>query len=94
MSESVYCFDFLINVIILHAVLGVGNGDETTPVELPKKLYITPPSANRIQLPDERVRFSLITPHSFLSSRLAGRIDRYILSGYIVLSYWLRHAMY
>jgi hypothetical protein len=107
MSESVYCFDFLINVIIFHAVLGVGNGDETTPVELPKKLYITPPSANRIQLPDgrhlayeeqgvsaERARFSLITPHSFLSSRLAGRIDRYILSGYIVLSYWLRHAMY
>ncbi|KAK3147576.1 hypothetical protein QOZ80_3BG0284080 [Eleusine coracana subsp. coracana] len=65
-------------------VLGVGSGDET-PVELPKKLYISPPSANRIQLPDgrhlayeeqgvsaARARFSLIAPHSFLSSRLAG----------------------
>ncbi|KAJ0978217.1 hypothetical protein J5N97_013691 [Dioscorea zingiberensis] len=51
----------------------------------PKILYIHPPSAARIQLPDgrymayheqgvpaERARFSLISPHSFLSSRLAG----------------------
>ncbi|KAL6644870.1 hypothetical protein ACP70R_016478 [Stipagrostis hirtigluma subsp. patula] len=65
-------------------VLGVGSGDET-PIEGPKKLYISPPSANRIQLPDgrhlayeeqgvsaDRARFSLIAPHSFLSSRLAG----------------------
>ncbi|CAL4930473.1 unnamed protein product [Urochloa decumbens] len=65
-------------------VLGVGSGDET-PVELPKKLIISPPSAYRIQLPDgrhlayeeqgvsaDRARFSLIAPHSFLSSRLAG----------------------
>ncbi|XP_062215956.1 uncharacterized protein LOC133916341 [Phragmites australis] len=65
-------------------VLGVGSGDETQ-VERPKKLYISPPSANRIQLPDgrhlayeeqgvsaDRARFSLIVPHSFLSSRLAG----------------------
>ncbi|XP_062210879.1 uncharacterized protein LOC133912248 [Phragmites australis] len=65
-------------------VLGTGSGDET-PVERPKKLYISPPNANRIQLPDgrhlayeeqgvssDRARFSLIAPHSFLSSRLAG----------------------
>ncbi|BAF29953.1 Os12g0535400, partial [Oryza sativa Japonica Group] len=65
-------------------VLGVGSVDDT-PVELPKKLYIGPPSAKTIQLPDgrhlaykeqgvtaDRARFSLIAPHYFLSSRLAG----------------------
>uniref|UniRef100_A0A0D3HSL4 Uncharacterized protein n=1 Tax=Oryza barthii TaxID=65489 RepID=A0A0D3HSL4_9ORYZ len=63
------------------AVLGVGSVDDT-PVELPKKLYIGLPSAKTIQLPDgrhlaykeqgvtaDRARFSLIAPHSFLSSR-------------------------
>ncbi|KAM0924233.1 hypothetical protein ACQ4PT_005008 [Festuca glaucescens] len=67
-------------------VLGVGSVDDTpTPVEQPKKLYISPPNAKRFQLPDgrhlayeekgisaDRARFSLIAPHSFLSSRLAG----------------------
>ncbi|CAM0872653.1 unnamed protein product [Alopecurus aequalis] len=67
-------------------VLGVGSGDDTpTPVEQPKKLYISPPTAKRFQLPDgrhlayeekgisaDRARFSLIAPHSFLSSRMAG----------------------
>ncbi|PNT77601.1 hypothetical protein BRADI_1g65700v3 [Brachypodium distachyon] len=65
-------------------VLGAGTGDET-PVEQLRKLYISPPNAKRFQLPDgrhlayeekgvsaERARFSLIAPHSFLSSRLAG----------------------
>ncbi|EER95045.1 hypothetical protein BDA96_01G435300 [Sorghum bicolor] len=65
-------------------VLGAGSDNET-PVDLPKKLIIGPPSADRIQLPDgrhlayeeqgvsaNRARFSLIAPHSFLSSRLAG----------------------
>lgn len=69
----------------MYAVLGVGSVDDT-PVELPKKLYIGPPSAKTIQLPDgrhlaykeqgvtaDRARFSLIAPHSFLSSRLAGK---------------------
>ena len=84
-------FNCLINENVFHAVLGVGSGDET-PVELPKKLIISPPSANRIQLPDgrhlayeeqgvsaDRARFSLIAPHSFLSSRLAGRVEFYII---------------
>ncbi|XP_051181817.1 uncharacterized protein [Lolium perenne] len=67
-------------------VLGLGSVDDTpTPVEQPKKLYISPPNAKRFQLPDgrhlayeekgisaDRARFSLIAPHSFLSSRLAG----------------------
>lgn len=50
-----------------------------------KKVLVHPPSASKIQLPDGRhlayreigvppdeARFSLIAPHSFLSSRLAG----------------------
>ncbi|KAK8600265.1 hypothetical protein V6N13_059921 [Hibiscus sabdariffa] len=50
-----------------------------------KKVIVHPPSASRIQLPDgrhlayreigvpaDKARFSLIAPHSFLSSRLAG----------------------
>lgn len=50
-----------------------------------KEVCIHPPSANRIVLPDgryvaykeqgvsaERARFTVISPHSFLSSRLAG----------------------
>ncbi|OVA09910.1 hypothetical protein BVC80_1751g66 [Macleaya cordata] len=66
------------------AVLTV-NTEPRSPKLLPKKVYIHPPSATRIQLPDgrhlayheqgvpaDRARFSLIAPHSFLSSRLAG----------------------
>lgn len=50
-----------------------------------KKIHIHPPSAARVMLPDgrfmaykeqgvpaDRARFSIIAPHSFLSSRLAG----------------------
>ena len=84
-------FNCLINENVFLAVLGVGSGDET-PVELPKKLIISPSSANRILLPDgrhlayeeqgvsaDRARFSLIAPHSFLSSRLAGRVEFHII---------------
>lgn len=76
--KSTYLFDDKIS-----AVLNVNSGEQAS-VELPKKL-IHPPSAARILLPDgrhmayhekgvsaERARFSLIAPHSFLSSRLAG----------------------
>lgn len=68
------------------AALNVNSGLEN-PVEPPKKLYVSPPSASRVQLldgrhiayqekgvPAERARFSMIAPHSFLSSRLAGTV--------------------
>ncbi|KAK8919429.1 hypothetical protein KSP39_PZI022143 [Platanthera zijinensis] len=55
------------------------------PVQLPKILHMHPPSASVIHLPDgramayheqgvsaERARFTMISAHSFLSSRLAG----------------------
>lgn len=52
-----------------------------------RKLRVHPTNAARVQLPDgrylayqelgvpaERARYSLLTPHSFLSSRLAGNV--------------------
>lgn len=66
------------------AVLIVSS-DDISPNPLVKKVYIHPPNASRILLPDgrhlayhqqgvpaEQARFSVIAPHSFLSSRLAG----------------------
>ncbi|XP_042416417.1 uncharacterized protein LOC122005448 [Zingiber officinale] len=71
---------FLVALLVLNVNSGIEN-----PVEPPKKLYVSPPSASHIQLldgrhiayqekgvPAERARFSMIAPHSFLSSRLAG----------------------
>lgn len=84
-STHITCFP-LYFCLISCAVLNVNRGIEN-PVEPPKKLYLSPPSASRVQLldgrhmayqekgvPAERARFSLIAPHSFLSSRLAGRV--------------------
>ncbi|KAJ4980048.1 hypothetical protein NE237_010828 [Protea cynaroides] len=74
---------FLVFILALTA-LNVNDGQDSS-VPLIKKVYIHPPSASHIQLPDgrniayheqgvpaDRARFSLIAPHSFLSSRLAG----------------------
>ncbi|KAI8016734.1 hypothetical protein LOK49_LG05G00636 [Camellia lanceoleosa] len=78
-SWSVIFFVFL----LAFAVLNVNNKHDSwvSPV---KKVYIHPPSATRILLPDgrqmayreqgvpsDRARYSLIAPHGFLSSRLA-----------------------
>lgn len=65
--------------------MGVNTKYESS-VPLVKKVYIPPPSAVRVQLPDgrylayhdlgvpsDRARFSLIVPHGFVSSRFAGR---------------------
>lgn len=59
----------------------------TVPIPEAKKVYLHPPSANRVVLPDgrymayreqgvpaDKARFSVIAPHAFLSSRLAGFI--------------------
>ncbi|XP_023905742.2 uncharacterized protein LOC112017512 isoform X1 [Quercus suber] len=79
-SWSVIVFVFVLAL----AAIGLNTKDDSlvTPV---KMVLIHPPSANRILLPDgrhmayceqgvpaDRARFSLIAPHSFLSSRLAG----------------------
>ncbi|KAA8518794.1 hypothetical protein F0562_016432 [Nyssa sinensis] len=70
--------------LLAFAALNV-NTKHGSSVPLVKKVKIHPPSAIRIPLPDgrhiayrelgvsgDRARFSLIAPHSFLSSRLAG----------------------
>ncbi|KAK6936001.1 Alpha/beta hydrolase fold-1 [Dillenia turbinata] len=73
-------------LVIAFAALNVNNVHHTpSPTPLVKKVYIHPPNATRILLPDgrylayeergvpaDKARFSVITLHSFLSSRLAG----------------------
>ncbi|KAA8550432.1 hypothetical protein F0562_002116 [Nyssa sinensis] len=74
---------FFVFIFALAAMNVNNEHDSTTP--LIKKVYIHPPNASRILLPDgrhlayqeqgvpaDRARFSMIAPHSFLSSRLAG----------------------
>lgn len=63
----------------------IASNDNIYPTPSVKKVCIHPPNASRILLPDGRhlayheqgvpaelARFSMIAPHSFLSSRLAG----------------------
>ncbi|KAJ4870266.1 alpha/beta-Hydrolases superfamily protein [Raphanus sativus] len=70
--------------LIALAALSFGSDNET-PVTVLKKLRVHPPGARRVELPDgrylayqelgvssDRARYSLIVPHSFMSSRLAG----------------------
>ncbi|XVE79088.1 hypothetical protein DITRI_Ditri14bG0029400 [Diplodiscus trichospermus] len=74
----------LVVFVLALAVLSVSIEHDTA-IPVAKNVYIHPPSADRIMLPDGRymayreqgvpankARFSMIIPHSFLSSRLAG----------------------
>ncbi|KAL6967320.1 hypothetical protein U1Q18_033131 [Sarracenia purpurea var. burkii] len=74
---------FFVSVVAL-AALSVNTGHKTT-TPLVKRLFIHPPNASHILLPDgrhlayqeqgvpaDRARFSVISAHPFLSSRLAG----------------------
>ncbi|KAF8395228.1 hypothetical protein HHK36_019170 [Tetracentron sinense] len=84
--DPVHAWPVIIFVSILaFSVLSV-NTKHNSSVPLTKKVLIHPPSASRILLPDgrnmayheqgvpaDKARFSLIVPHPFLSSRLAGR---------------------
>ncbi|KAJ3682814.1 hypothetical protein LUZ60_013041 [Juncus effusus] len=87
-KEPVHAWPVVISVfLIAFLALNIGNSTNNTssPIPPPKKIYISPPSATRIQLPDgrflsyhsqgvqsESARFNLIAPHSFLSSRFSG----------------------
>ena len=79
-------FEHLTHTITLYAALNV-NTEYATSTPLLKEVSIHPPNASRILLPDGRylgyreqgvpsvrARHSMIAPHSFLSSRLSGRI--------------------
>ncbi|XP_043696153.1 uncharacterized protein LOC122646630 [Telopea speciosissima] len=83
--DPVHAWSIIFFVFILAlSALNVNTGQDIS-VPLIKKVYIHPSNASRIQLPDgrhiayheqgvpaNRARFSLVAPHSFLSSRLAG----------------------
>lgn len=76
------------SVVLFVSVLAftaLNNTEYATPTPLLKEVYIHPPNASRILLPDgrylayqeqgvlaERARYSMMAPHSFLSSRLSG----------------------
>ncbi|KAI4349189.1 hypothetical protein L6164_009813 [Bauhinia variegata] len=83
---------FVVFVIALAAIC-VDPNREASPPEV--KIRIHPPSASRISLPDGRhlayheqgvpadiSRFSLVAPHSFLSSRLAAGVRASLLEEY------------
>ncbi|XP_019191388.1 PREDICTED: uncharacterized protein LOC109185878 [Ipomoea nil] len=84
-KDPVHAWSVILFVFILAlAVLNVNNTRDTRGSEV-KKVCIHPPSAVRILLPDgrymayqelgvpsDKARYSLIMPHGFLSSRLAG----------------------
>lgn len=69
--------------VVIAVLIATSESDTTAPII--QKLHIHPPNATRILLPDgrhlayqeqgvsyERARYTLVTAHSFLSSRLAG----------------------
>lgn len=75
------------DLVCLSAVLSLSAQHNDIPISPIKKVFIHPPSARRVLLPDgrflaykeqgvsaDRARFSMIAPHTFLSSRLAGCI--------------------
>lgn len=84
-KDPVHAWSVILCVFVLAlAVLSVYT-KEVAPMMVTKRVYIHPPSADRILLPDgrymayreqgvpaDRARFSIIAPHSFLSSRLSG----------------------
>ncbi|CAK9174421.1 unnamed protein product [Ilex paraguariensis] len=83
--DPVHAWSVILSVLILAVAVLYVNREDRTAAPLMKKLVVHPPSATRVLLPDgrhlayqeqgvtaDRARFSMITPHSFLSSRLAG----------------------
>ncbi|KAL6199980.1 hypothetical protein ACLB2K_029762 [Fragaria x ananassa] len=85
-KEPVHAWSVILFVAVLAFTALIVNM-ETTPAtpDVVKKVYIHPPSAARVMLPDGRyiaykeqgvpadnARFSIISSHAFLSSRLAG----------------------
>ncbi|KAE8711409.1 putative Zinc finger family protein [Hibiscus syriacus] len=85
-KDPLHAWSVILFVFVLAlAVLSVSIEYDTAIPVAAKKVYIHPPSADRIILPDgrymayreqgvpaDRARFSMFVPHSFLSSRLSG----------------------
>ncbi|XP_009804236.1 uncharacterized protein LOC107790869 [Nicotiana tabacum] len=83
--DPVHAWSVIFSVLFIAFAVLIVSSDDISPNPLVKKVYIHPPNASRILLPDgrhlayhqqgvpaEQARFSVIAPHSFLSSRLAG----------------------
>ncbi|XP_060170171.1 uncharacterized protein LOC132600796 [Lycium barbarum] len=81
--DPAHAWSVILFVLFIASAVLIASNDYPTPSV--RKVYIHPPSASRILLPDGRhlayhqqgvpaelSRFSMIAPHSFLSSRLAG----------------------
>lgn len=86
-KNPIHAWSVIVSITILALAVVYVNTETTpsSPASEVKKIYIHPPSAARVMLPDgrfiaykeqgvpaDRARFSIIAPHSFLSSRLAG----------------------
>ncbi|KAK6943753.1 Alpha/beta hydrolase fold-1 [Dillenia turbinata] len=84
-KDPVHAWPVILFVFFLALAVMNVNIRQGSSLPLAKKVYIHPPSATHIQLPDgrhmayhelgvsaDKARYSLIAPHSFLSSRLAG----------------------
>lgn len=82
--NPVHAWSVIFFVFIL-ALAALTENKYYSNLQTAKKVYIRPPSAVRVLLPDgrymayrevgvpaDKARFSLVTPHGFLSSRLAG----------------------
>lgn len=83
--DPVHAWTVILFVSFIAFIVLIVNTDYDSSTPLVKKLNIHPPTATRILLPDGRflaykeqgvpadeARFSVVVPHSFLSSRLAG----------------------
>ncbi|KAF3643428.1 putative ATP synthase subunit d, mitochondrial-like [Capsicum annuum] len=83
--DPAYAWSVIFFVLFLASAVLIASNDNIYPTPSVKKVCIHPPNASRILLPDGRhlayheqgvpaelARFSMIAPHSFLSSRLAG----------------------
>ncbi|KAK9280468.1 hypothetical protein L1049_014160 [Liquidambar formosana] len=83
--DPVHAWSVIFFVFVLAVAALSVNTKHDTSAPLMKKVYLHPPNASLILLPDgrnlsyleqgvpaDRARFSIIAPHSFLSSRLAG----------------------
>ncbi|XP_068668675.1 uncharacterized protein [Aristolochia californica] len=83
--DPLHAWPVVISVFLLALIVLSVSSERQNPTAMPKKVFIHPTSATRIQLPDGRyvayedrgvqadtARFSVVAPHSFLSSRFAG----------------------
>ncbi|KAL1090993.1 hypothetical protein V6Z11_D07G127700 [Gossypium hirsutum] len=84
-KDPLHAWSVILSVFLLALAVLSLSIEYDTAIPVAKNVYIHPPSADRIILPDgrymayreqgvpaDRARFSIIIPHSFLSSRLSG----------------------